>query len=430
MATVAATTLTILLAGIVPAFRGSRLNLIGNLQNANRTTEGPRHLTFRRLLVGSQISLPLVLLVGTGLLLRSAVRLERVDSGMQPEDLLTLNIQLPGPEASPQRIQQEYDQMLERVRALPGVTRAAAGGQLPFFGGPWNGVYRPDRPPRNSSDVLPATRRVMTEEFFQTMGIPILAGRVFERIDAAGSKYLTVVSRSLARQLYPGDNAVGKTLMFDVPLEIVGVAGDVRDFGPAEDFRPAFYLSLRQHPFPASAMRFVIRSARSPGRIVPAVRAAVGEINQGAALYQVGTMEQWIPNSTSQQRFSSLVLSAFAVVALGLAAVGLFGLMSYTNAQRTHEIGVRTALGASRREILRLVLKQGMMLAVVDMAVGMVASLVHTRFLSTMLFGVAANDRVTFLVAAVLLMLVAGLACAVPARRASKVDPMVALRFE
>jgi predicted permease len=430
LATVAATTLTILLADIVPAFRGSRFNLLGNFQNASRMTEGLRHLTFRRFLVGSQMSLSLVLLVGTGLLLRSAARLQRVDSGIQPEDLLTMDIQLPGSEAPPQRGQQGYDQMLERVRAIPGVTKAAAADQLPFFGGPWNGVYRPDRPPQNSSDLLPATRRIVTEEFFQTMGIPILAGRGFERTDAAGSKRVTVVSRSLARQLYPEDNAVGKILMLNVPLEIIGVAGDVRDFGPAADFRPAFYLPLRQSPFPPSTMRFVIRSARSPDGIVPAVRTATREINRGAALYQIGTMEQWISDSTSQQRFSSFVLSTFCVVALGLAAVGLFGLMSYTIAQRTHEIGVRMALGASHREILRLVLKQGLTLAAVGMAVGVVASLALTRLLSTMLFGVATNDRVTFLVAAVLLMLVAGLACAIPARRASKVDPMVALRFE
>jgi putative ABC transport system permease protein len=430
LATVAATTLAILLADIVPAFRGSRLDLLGNLQNANRTTEGLRHLTLRRFLVGCQISLSLVLLVGTGLLLRSAARLQRVDSGMQPNDLLTLNIQLPGSEAPPQRIQQGYDQMLERVRALPGVTRAAAADQLPFFGGPWNGVYRPDRAPRDSSDLLPATRRIVTEDFFQTMGIPILAGRGFERTDAAGSKPVTVVSRSLARQLYPDDNAVGKILMLNVPLEIIGVAGDVRDFGPAADFRPAFYLSLRQSPFPPSSMRFVIRSARSPDGTVPAVRTAIREINPSAALDQIGTMEQWISNSTSQQRFSSFVLSTFAFVALGLAAVGLFGLMAYTVAQRTHEIGIRVALGASRREILRLVLKQGMTLAVVGMAVGVAASLALSRFLSTMLFGVATNDRVAFLVAAVLLMLVTGLACVIPARRASKVDPVVALRFE
>jgi len=430
LATMVATTFATLLGGIVPAFRGSRLDLLGNLRGADRATEGLPHLIFRRFLVGSQISLSLVLLVGTGLLLRSAARLQSVDSGLQPAHLLTLDIQVPGSDASAQPRQQEYDQMLERVRALPGVTRAAAGDQLPFFGGPWNAVHRADRPPQSPSDLLPATRRVVTEDFFQTMGIPLLVGRGFERTDAADSKHVTVVSRSLARELYPDQDAVGEMLMVDIPLQIIGVAGDVRDFGPAADFRPAFYVSLRQYSIPPSSMRFVVRSAGRPDGIVPTVRAAIRETNQGAAIYQIGTMEQWISGSTSQQRFSGFVLSAFAVLAVGLATVGLFGLMSYTVAQRTHEIGVRMALGASRREILQLVLKQGMTVAAIGVAAGLVTGFGVTRSLRTMLFGVAPNDRVSFLVAAVLLMLVAALACTVPARRAAKVDPMVALRHE
>jgi putative ABC transport system permease protein len=430
LATMAAMTGTTLLAGMVPAFRGSRLNLTDNLRGASRATEGLRHLTFRQFLVGSQISLSLVLLVGTGLLLRSAAGLQRVDSGMQPDHLLTLSVQLPESEASPQRIQQDYDQMLERVRALPGATRAAGADQLPFFGGPWNGVCRADRPPQNSSDLLPATRRIVTEDFFQTMGIPMLAGRGFERTDAADPKHVTVVSRSLARQLYPHDDAVGKILMENVPLEIIGVAGDVRDFGPAADFRPAFHLSLRQYPVPPSSMRLVIRSAGSPDGLVPAARTAIREINKGAALYQIGPMEQWISNSTSQQRFSSFVLSTFAAVALGLATVGLFGLMSYTVAQRTHEIGIRMALGAKTGDILRLLLGQGLIVAIAGIGVGLTVAFASTRFIRSLLYHISPTDPFVFLLVPLLLMGVSLLASYIPARRATKVDPMVALRYE
>ncbi|MFZ0960083.1 MAG: ABC transporter permease [Terriglobia bacterium] len=430
LATIAAMTVTTLLAGMVPSFRGSRLNLTDNLRGTSRATEGLRHLTFRQFLVGSQISLSLVLLVGTGLLLRSAARLQRVDSGLQPDHLLTLSVQLPESEAFPQRIQQDYDQMLERVRALPGATGAAGADQLPFFGGPWNGVYRADRPPQNSSDLLPATRRIVTEDFFQTMGISLLAGRGFKRTDAAGSKHVTVVSRSLARQLYPHDDAVGKILMENVPLEIIGVAGDVRDFGPAADFRPAFYLSLRQWPVPPSSMRFVIRSAGSPDGLVPAARTAIRQINKGAALYQIGPMEQWISNSTSRQRFSSFVLSTFAAVAVGLAAVGLFGLMSYTVAQRTHEIGIRMALGAKTGDILRLLVGQGLIVAIGGIGVGLAVALGLTRFMRSQLYHISPTDPFVFLLVPLLLMGVTFLANYIPARRGTKVHPMVALRYE
>jgi putative ABC transport system permease protein len=428
LVTIAATTVAMLLAGMAPAFRGPRLNVLQNLQGAH-TTEGLRHLTFRQFLVGSQISLSLVLLVGTGLLLRSADRLQSVDSGMQPDHLMTLSVQLPESASSPQRIQQSYDQILERVGALPGITKAAAADQLPFFGGPWNGVYRADRPPQHSSDLLPATRRIVTEEFFQAMGIPILAGRGFERTDVAGSNYVTVVSRSLARRLYPDGDAVGKMLGFSVPLEIVGVAGDVRDFGPAADFRPAFYLSLHQHPFPPFSMRFVIRTAGSPEKIVPAVRVAIRAINQGAALYQVGTMDQWISNSTSQQRFSSFVLSAFAVVAVGLATVGLFGLMSYAAAQRTHEIGIRMALGAKRGDVLRLLLGRGSILAIGGMVAGLTVAAASTRLMRSFLYQTSPTDPFIFLLVPLLLS-VSLLAIYVPARGATRVDPMEALRYE
>ncbi|SPE20332.1 conserved membrane hypothetical protein [Candidatus Sulfotelmatomonas gaucii] len=430
LATVAATALATIVACLAPAFRGSSPIQLTNLHQAGRVTESRRHQASRRFLVASQIALSLVLLVAMGLLLRSADRLQRADSGMQPDHLLTLNIQLPVSEASPQRTQQEYEDILERVRALPGVTSAAGADQLPFFGGPWNGVYRADRPPQNPSGAIPATRRFVTEDFFQTMGIPILAGQGFARNATAGSLPVTVISRSLARQLFPDGDAVGKSLGFAVPLEIVGVAGDVRDFGPAADFRPAFYIPLRQLPAPPPSMRLVIRSADSPDVLVPAVRSAIREIDQRAPLYEIGTMDQWIYDSTSRQRFTSLVISAFAGLALILAAVSLLGLMSYTVAQQMHEFGVRMALGAKPRDILRLLLGRGMALVMGGTAAGLAAAMALSRFLRSFLFQISPMDPVVFLSVSLLLILVSLLAIYIPARRAMRVDPVTALRYE
>lgn len=430
LASVAATTLATLLAGLAPAFRGSRPVQIVSLGQANRVRDSFRHVASRRLLVASQIALSLVLLVAMGLLLRSADRLQRVDSGMQPDHLLTLNIQSSAPEASPRRAQQEYEDILERVRALPGVTSVAAADQLPFFGGPWNGVYRADRPPQTPSGAIPATRRIVTEDFFQTMGIPILAGRGLARTDASGPPQVTVISRSLARRLFPDGDAVGKTLAFNVPIEIVGVAGDVRDFGPAVDVRPAFYLLERQWPAPLSSIRLVIRSADSPDVLVPAVRTLVREIDRGAPLYEIGTMDQWIYNSTSRQRFSSFVISGFAGLALILASVSLLGLMSYTVAQQTHEFGIRMALGAKPGNILRMLLGKGMIPATGGVVTGLAVAVAFTRLLRSFLFQISPTDPVVFLCVPVLLILVSTLAIYVPARRAMKVDPAIALRYE
>jgi predicted permease len=432
LASVAATALATLLGGLAPAFRGSSPAQIATLRQASRATDSFRHLVSRKFLVACQIALSLVLLVALGLLLRSADRLQRVDSGMQPDHLITANIQLPVSGASPQRTQQEYESILERVRALPGVTSAAAADQLPFFGGPWNGAYRADRPPQTPSGAVPATRRIVTEDFFQAMGIPILAGRGLARTDASGPPQVTVISRSLARQLFPDGDAVGKTLRFGPPvnLQIVGVAADVRDFGPAVDVRPAFYLLERQWPAPLTSMRLVIRSPESPDVLLPAVHSAIHEIDRRAPLYEIGTMNQWIYNSTSRQRFTSFVIGAFAGLALLLATVSLLGLMSYTVAQQTHEFGIRMALGAMPGSILRLLLGKGMILVTGAVVAGLVTAIALTRFLRAFLFHISPTDPTVLLSVSVLLVVVSLLAIYIPARRAMKVDPATALRYE
>lgn len=425
---IAATLLTALLAGVAPAFQGTRLDLLSNLREGGRTTQGRGHLHSRRLLVAAQLALSLVLMVVTGLLLRSMMRLQQVDPGLKAEGLLTADLQIPGPDTDRQG--QRYFDVLERIRALPGVVSAAGADQLPFFGGPWNGVHRADRPPRTSSDFLPATRRIVTEGFFETMGIPIV-GRAFGPSDRRGSPPVTVVSRSLAQQLFPNENPVGRILVLPwVRLEIVGVAGDVHDFGLATDFRPAFYLTFRQIPGAPESMRFVVRSQGRPAALVSSVRQAIHETEKDAPLYRVGTMAKWVSDSTARQRFSSFLLGAFAGVATLLAAVGLFGLMSYVVAQRRHEIGIRLALGAPPGSVRNLIVRQGVALALAGTVVGIPCALVAARMLGTQLYAVSPTDNLTFAVASLVLIATALAASLLPALRATRINYVEALKAE
>jgi predicted permease len=314
------------------------------------------------------------------------------------------------------------------------VVSAAGADQLPFFGGPWNGVHRADRPPRTSSDLLPATRRMVTEGFFETMGIPLLAGRTFGPSDRRESPPVTVVSRSLAQQLFPNENPIGRIMVLPwgpgIPLEIVGVAGDVRDFGLATDFRPAFYLTFRQVPSAPDSLRLVIRSKGRPAALVPSVRQAIHEIEKDAPLYRVGTMAKWVSDSTTRQRFSSFLLGAFAGVATLLAAVGLFGLMSYVVAQRRHEIGIRLALGAPAGSVRNLILRQAVALALAGTVVGIPCALVAARMLGTQLYAIGPTDHLTFAVASLVLIATALAASLAPALRATRIDCVEALKAE
>jgi len=426
---VAATVLTALLSGVAPALQGTRLDLLSNLRESARATAGRRHLSSRRLLVTVQLALSLVLLVVTGLLLRSMTRLHQVDPGLKAEGLLTIDVQVPGRDTGTQS--QRYFDVLDRIRAIPGVASAAGADQLPFFGGPWNGVHRADRPPQTSSDFLPATRRMVTDRFFETMGIPILAGRSIKPMDGGNSRPVTVVSRSLAQQLFPNENPVGRILVLPWgSLEIVGVAGDVRDFGLATDFRPAFYVALRQARGAPDSLRLVIRSAGQPAALLPSVRQAVRELEKDAPLYRVATMEKWLADSTARQRFSSFLLGAFAGVATLLAAVGLFGLMSYMVAQRQHEIGIRLALGAPIGSVRNLIVRQGVVLALAGTVVGIPCALVATRMLGTQLYAVSPTDNLTFAVASLVLLATALTASLVPALRATRINCVEALKAE
>jgi putative ABC transport system permease protein len=430
-----ATAFSALIFTLLPAWHGSRVSPVTALREGRFSTRGIRGMRLRKMLVTGQVALSLALLVGSGLLLRSLHYLQHVDTGMKIEGLLTVNVQLPET-SDAQSEAHPFVPMLDRLHDLPGVKAIAAADQLPLFGGPWNGLYRADRPPQTPADRLPSTRRIVTQGYFSTLGIPLLAGRDFRPTDTPDSGYVIVVSKTLVRKLFPNENPLGKIIMFPtgssdgIPLEVIGVANDVRDFGLTTADRPAFYLPYQQHPFPPTTMRLVVRADGDPEVLVAPIRAAIHENHKDAALFQIGTMAGWLSDTTANNRFTSLLCSVFAVVALCLAAAGLYGLLAANVTQRTGEIGIRLALGGTPGGVARRILWETCWIVAVGIIMGVGMALSVTPFMRSQFFGVEPYDPMTLLGSAVLLFIIAVLAAWIPARRAAKIDPMEALRYE
>ncbi|UCE46753.1 MAG: ABC transporter permease [Phycisphaerales bacterium] len=433
--TLLGTTLSALVFTLVPAWHGSRVSPVTVLREGRFSTRGVCGMRLRKLLVAGQVALSFALLIGSGLLLRSMYCLQQVDTGFRPDGLLTVNIQLP--EASDtQGDTHPLVHILERLSALPGVQAIAAADQLPPFGGPWNGLHRADRPPQSPSDRLPSTRRIVTQGYFGTLGIPLLAGRDFRPTDTPDSGYVVVVSKTLVQHLFPDENPLGKILILPtgssdgISLEIIGVADDVRDFGLAAADRPAFYLPYQQHPFPPSTMRLVVRTTGDPEALIAPIRTAIHEENKDTALFQIGTMARWLSNTTANNRFSSVLCAAFALAALVLAASGLYGLLSANVIKRTSEIGIRLALGGTPVAVALRIMWETCQLVGLGIVMGIGVALSLTPFIQSQFFRVEPYDPVTILGAALLILICAALAAWLPARRAAKVDPMEALRYE
>jgi predicted permease len=420
-----------LLLAVTPAFHAVRANAMIELKDGGHTTSGGRSLRLRALLVGAQTALSLVLLVVSGLLLQSFSRLHQVDPGFEPRGLLTVDVQLPDFKyPTEEEAEEVIGRLLETLRAVPGVNDAAAADQLPPFGGFYNGVYRPDRPPETPDDYVPATRRLVSEGFFRTLGTPMLVGRGFQAGDRVGSPPVTVISRALAERLYPGEDPVGKVVVLPwrdgIPLEVVGVVADVKDFGLDTDPRPLFCIPLRQYPL--SSFRVALRTAGDPAALVPAVRQAVHAVEKDAALYRIGSMKEWLADSLATSRFVSLLVAVFSVIALTLAATGLYGVTVCMVGERRREIGIRVALGAEPSAILGWVLRRGMLVAGGGVAAGLVAAVAASRLVSSLLFATSPTDPKTYLTVSAVLLLVAVVACLVPARRALGCDPTAILR--
>ncbi|MFN2455439.1 MAG: ABC transporter permease [Pyrinomonadaceae bacterium] len=436
--TLAVACLTGVLFGLAPALQASKIDLNESLKESGRGTSDNRGRNrLRSLLVVSEIALSLMLLVGAGLLVKSFMRLRDVKPGFNPERVLTMSISLPSAKYPENQQRADfYRQLVERVEALPGVQAAGATLSLPLGGSSYSvgrSFIREGRP-LTTEESANASYSLATPDYFRTMEIPALAGRTFNNRDAENSPMVVVVNETLARRFFgANENALGKRIIIwrdeKIPREIIGVVGDTKSSTLDAESAPQMYVP---HAQDASwgLMSLAVRTTGEPAAMTPAVRREVLAIDKGQPVYNIKTMEDVVANSTGSRRVPVLLFSVFALVALLLAAIGIYGVMSYSVTQRTHEIGIRLALGAQTRDVLRLVIRQGMTLTLAGVIAGLIGAFAVTRLLASLLYGVSAIDPVVFAGVAFLLAACALLACYIPARRAMRVDPMIALRHE
>ena len=430
--TLAVALLTGLLFGLVPAWQSARLDLTEALKEGGKGTgsSAQRHRTLSLLVVG-EVALALVLLVGAGLLVNSFVRLQQVSPGFDEQHLLTVRIDLPNPYAQPEKKALFYEQLQQRVAALPGVEAVGLVTELPLARQSADFSFKIEgRPALPAGQGPHADIRNVNHDYFRAMRIPLRKGRHFTEAEVRDNAKVVLISEVLAQRFFPGEDPLGQRLslgsLSQGAYEIIGIVGDVRHRGLDGGLVQTIYFpSLR-----LGYSNLVIRTATDPVSLAAAVRKEVMAIDPNQPVANIKTMEQWVSESVAQPRFRTLLLSVFAAVALLLSVVGIYGVMSYVVTQRTHEVGIRMALGAQSRDVVRLVVGQGMKLALVGVMIGLVAAFALTRLMSSLLYGVSATDPATFAVVALLLTGVALVACYLPARRATKVDPMVALRCE
>jgi putative ABC transport system permease protein len=425
--------------GMAPALQSTKLNLNEMLKEEGRgSTVGLHRSRVRSLLVITEVALALVLLIGAGLLIRSFSRLLDVFIGFNAQNVMTGEVILP-PSGYPEKHQQLafFQQVLERLRGRQEVEQAGIVSFLPLKGEAGFEKFTVEGqplPPQGQEPVL--SIRVASASYFPTMGIPLLKGRLITDADTDNSPRVAVINEHMARTVWPNEDPLGKRVKVGsgeashgwegFSFEVVGVVGDVKALLDAES-KPQIYFSYLQAPL--SSMSIAVKADAAP-TAVAALRSAVRSIDKDQPIFNVKSMEQYLSESTAQRRFSVVVLSIFAGVAVTLAAVGLYGLMAYSVMQRKHEMGVRMALGAQRGDILKLVLKQGMTLVVIGMVIGLIAAFALTRILANLLFEISTTDPVTFVLIALLLMLVALCAIMFPALRATKVNPLLALRTD
>jgi len=430
--------LTGIIFGLAPALHISRLNLNDSLKDGGKAesgqASGSRRL--RNALVVSEVALAIVLLASAGLLIRSFVRLQQVDRGFNTDNVLTMVVRLPEARyrEDPQLVN-FFAQALERIRQLPNVRSAGMVNLLPLYGGLGSAtgfkiLGRPEPPPGQGpgTDV-----RVTDAGYFTTMGIPLLRGRNFSDTELKQARHVILINEAMARKHFPNEDPIGQRLdvsMFEepTPAEIIGVVGNVRYDSLVDESPPAVYFPHPDLAYPF--MTLVIRTDGEPSALAPAVQREIRALDPNQPVSDVRTMNQVMADWVSRSRFNTLLLGLFAGLATLLSAVGIFGVMNYSVALRTRELGLRLAVGAQPRQVLLLVLKQGLTLTIVGVVLGLAAASALTRLLSGMLFGVGTVDMTTFTTISVLLIVVSLLACYLPARRAMRIDPLSALRYE
>jgi predicted permease len=425
-----------LLFGLAPAWHTARTNLAETLKEGGRSAAGAAGSNrLRAGLVIAETAIGVVLLVGAGLLLRSFVHLIRVDPQFNPHHLLALSFNLPSSHYNDAQVVNFYDRLLPRLRALPGAEEVAAAWPLPFSGDDATISFEIQGRPSPPGQHPFADLAVVSPGYFHTMGIALLKGRDFSQRDQTNSPHVVIVSQSFARQYFPNQDPIGQRMQPGIgeekaPMrEIVGVVADIKHGSLSDDFAPRYYLPYSQGMF-GPPLSIVLRSAGKPVAQLDAVSNAIHGMDKELAVYGVHTMDEMMSNSANQPRFDTFLLSLFAAVALLLTAIGLYGVMAYSVVQKTHEIGIRMALGADPADLLGMVLRRTFVLVNAGLGVGIVIGLAVTRLLAGMLFAVHPLDLPTYAGVAVVLLGVGLLAGYVPARRASKVDPMVALRYE
>ena len=440
--TMAVALFTGIIFGLAPALQAAREDVVVSLRSVGRSTGAKHTLRLRDMLVVGQVALSLVLLIGAGLLLRSLYLTQQVEPGFDPRNVVSARISLQTQGfTTHDAIQRFWDTFLERVQAIPGVERVAATTMLPLAGGGDTYYYVDGHPPASDADKRNAQVNVSTDDYFATMRIPIVEGRALGAIDrSAGNDSVghgtIVISRSMATQLFPRGGAVGSRLVVDVGkpfrAEIVGVAGDVHAFGQELEAPDIMYFSVYQMSRfrDGRFMTLAVRTSRDGAQVVPAIRAELRRLVSGVPLTNVASMNELLRDALATSAFRSRLLAAFAAIALLLAIVGLYGVLAYMVAQRTREIGVRIALGARAREVLGLVVRRGMRLVASGIVLGLLGAVAAVRLIRGMLFQVSALDPLVFVVVVVLLALGGLAACVIPARRATRISPMAALREE
>ncbi|HEV8347945.1 MAG TPA: ABC transporter permease [Vicinamibacterales bacterium] len=426
--------------GLVPALRASRTPLVETLKDGGRGGIGAGHRRVQRVLVVAEIALALVLSAGAGLMIRSLSELQRVSPGFDPGHLLTFQLSLPRAQyPDTPKVRAFYDQLVQRLEALPGVRSAGLSISLPP-----NLLQVTDNfmvegqvlPPNQSAPVGPVL--MVSDAFFKTLGVPLVRGRVFDERDEDGAPPVVIVNDALAKKYFAGVDPIGRRFKIGGPerpiapnnpwMTVVGVVGDVKYSGLDAAPEPTYYMPYRQNPWRGQFV--AVRGSSDPHALANAVRVVVASLDKDIPVTRVKTMDELMHASVAPPRFRTVLITIFALVGLLLAAIGIYGVMAYAVAERTHELGVRIALGADRGAVLRLVLGETFALAAIGIAVGVAGALAMARLIQSLLFGVTSTDAVTFVGISALLAVTALAASYVPARRAMRVDPMIALRYE
>ena len=428
--------LTGLIFGLAPALRASKVDLNETLKEGGRGAgdSSPGQHRFRKILVVIEVALSLVLLISAGLLIRSYQRILNAHPGFNPHNVLAMRMSLPGAKyPAPESITDFYKRVCDRIKALPGVEAAGTTYSLPMstVAFAWEPITVEGYLPRTAYDSIIANVRIVNPDYFLTMGIKLLQGRYFNEHDRKGENDSIIINEALAERYWPNESPLGKRLQRESSKNwqtVVGVIRDTKQFSTEKEPPITVYFPFEQYT--ARSMYLVTRTTQDPSTMTATIIKEIQSIDPEMPVYDVKSMEQRFSDSLSRRRFSVFLLGIFAIIALLLAAIGIYGVISYSVSQRTHEIGIRMALGAQTRDVALLIMGQGMKLVMLGVIIGLAASLALTRLIKSFLFGVGATDPLTFAAIIALLVFVAIIACWIPARRASKVDPMVALRYE